>query len=328
MLRCVAVVLFFWALPGFAAPPVYINLKSQFRKFVRDAQGADLETQIKFWQSDVESALPDVYGMLLAEVNGKTPDQVRHERGAKWFPFMLSHTDAILAQFDTFEKAGWPMAQRLADRYPDVDFSNMRVIAMPSFMMFNGQVAPVNGQPVAMFGMDFLELVAQDSKLIDGADLINDTSVLVAHEFTHALHAKVSEFGGSDDTRDSFFAPLWKEGLAQMHSQMLVPGTDLTTILMEHNLADRCTSAQVGPWATDFLKDSHATTNEELEANYGKWFLMNDWKILGVPRAGYCLSYHTILEAMREHSFNELLTMKRADAYALIKKTLDAMVNE
>jgi len=316
-----------WTFPAVAAPPVYVNLKTQFQKFVAHAKDADLESQIKFWQEDIESALPDVYAKIF-ESSNKTPDQIRHERGAKWFPFMLANADAVLRQFDVFENTGWPMAQKLAERYPDVNFSDVRIIALPSLVMFNGRVDEVNGSPVAMFGMDFLEVVAQNPKLIEGADLIDNTAVLVAHEFTHALHAKLSEFGGPDNSRDSFFAPLWKEGLAQMHSQMLVSGTDLDTVLMERNLADRCLSAQVVSWAKEFLKDSESPNEAELEAKYGKWFLMNDWRALGVARAGYCLGYHTVLEAMREHSFNELIVMNHADAYALIKKTLKSMSGE
>lgn len=247
---------------------------------------------------------------------------MRRERAVKWFPFLFEHSGKILAQFDKFDQVGWPMVQRLADSYPDVDFGDVRVVVVPSLMSFNGRVDEVNGHSVAMFGVDFLELVDQNPKLIEGADLINDMAILVSHEFTHVLHDKVTDFDESSGNSNVLFVPLWKEGMAQMHSQMLAPGTDLTTVLMERNLAGQCRSDQVASWAVQFLQDSKVTSENELNSNYSKWFLMNS-KVLGVSRAGYCLGYHTVLAAMRDHSFNELLRMKATDAYVIIKRALE-----
>ncbi len=321
------ILILFYVSPVLAAPPVYINLKSHFKSFVEKAHNADFDTQLKIWQVEVESALPQIYSELLSQLPDKTIEQNRREKAQKWFPFMFAHADKILAQFDNFTQAGWPMAQRLAARYPQVDFSNVKVISMPSLMMFNGQVRIIKGQTVAMFGMDFLQLVDENPKLIEGADLINDASILVAHEFTHVLYHRIVKFDESEYSAYGLFGPLWNEGLAQMHSQMLVPGADLTTVLMERNLAAKCTRTQVAQWAAMYLEDSKVTSEDELMSYYGKWFLMNNWKALGVPRAGYCLGYHTVLVAMREQSFNELLSLKPDEAYAVIKKALTEMAD-
>jgi hypothetical protein len=323
MTRYLAILLLFFAAPVFATLPDYVNLKSQFKAFIESAQDKDFETQLKIWQTEVESALPKIYSELLSQNPDKTIEQNRRDKAQKWFPFMFAHADKIFSQFDAFDKNGWPMAQRLAENYPQVDFSNVRVIAMPSLMSFNGQVRTLkDGKIVAMFGMDFLQLVEENPKLIEGADLINNTSILVAHEFTHVLFGKILESSKEDDSNFGLWASLWNEGLAQIHSQMLVPGTDLTTVLMERNLAAKCTAPQATAWAELFLQDAAAASDTELEAASGKWFLMNNWKTLGVARAGYCLGYHSVLVAMREHSFMELINMKPRDAYLVVKKAL------
>jgi hypothetical protein len=326
MIRLLAILLLFSS-SVFAGQPKYLTLKSQFRSFVEKAKNADFETQLQLWQNEVESVIPKVYSDLLSQRTGVTLEQNRRERASKWFPFMIANSDKILAQFETFEKSGWPMAQQLAANYPQIDFSNVKVIAMPSLMMFNGQVRLVNGEPVALFGMDFLQLVDDNPKLIDGAYLINNMSVMVAHEFTHVLYDKVLEVTHSDLSEIGLLGPLWNEGLAQMHSQMLVVGTDYSTILMEHNLAEKCTSDQVSIWAKIYLQDTLATSDSDLNANYSKWFTMNDWKKLGVARAGYCLGYHAVLFALREHSFNELLYMTPNEVSAVTIKALNSMAS-
>ncbi len=322
MKRFFTILLLFSATSVFAAQPGYVNLKSQFEAFILKAKNKDIETQLQIWQTEVESSLPDLYSELLSQNPDKTLEQNRRDKANKWFPFMFAHADKILAQFDAFHKNGWPMAQRLAANFPQVDFSDVTVIAMPSFMSFNGQVRTLDGKIVVLFGMDFLQLVEEDPKLIEGADLVNNTRILVAHEFTHALFGKISESSKADYSSLGLWAPLWSEGLAQIHSQMLVPGTDLTTVLMERNLALKCTAPQATAWAEMFLRDAAVASDGEMEAVYGKWFLMNDWKTLGVARAGYCLGYHTVLVAMRQYSFTQLINMQPSDVYLVVREAL------
>ena len=322
MIRIFFISLLVYTSSAFASPPVYVNLQEQFKLFIEKGQNADFETQLSLWKTEIETSIPDIYEDLLSHSSGKTTEEYRRERAAKWFPFIFANSDKILSQFEKFDLEGWPKIAKLVANYPQVDFSDVNVVAMPSLMMFNGQVRTVNGHLVAIFGMDFLQLVDKNPKLIEGVDLINNTAVLVTHEFTHVFHSKVSEFGDSHDASTAFLDPLWKEGLAQMHSQMLVPGTDVATVLMEKNLSVSCNSSHVTSWALDYLNDSKVTDEAEIESNYSKWFLMNDWKDLGVPRAGYCLGYYVILNAMQEHSFDELLLMKRKDAHVIIKKIL------
>lgn len=323
MNRLLAILILCCSLPVFATQPEYVNLKSQFKSFVEKAQGRDFEAQLEIWQMEVESALPEIYAKILSRNPNKTVEQSRRDRASKWFPFMFAHADRILAQFDSFDRDGWPLVQRLVKKYPQVDFSDVRVIAMPSFMSFNGQVLNLeDSKMVAMFGADFLELVEENSKLIEGADLINNTSVLVAHEFTHVLFGKILESIKEDYSKFGLWADLWNEGLAQMHSQILVPGSDLTTVLMERNLAAKCTATQVSEWARLFIDDAAATSEAEQAARYGKWFLMNSWQTLGVARAGYCLGYHAVLIAMREHSFIDLLNMNPSEAYIVVKNAV------
>ena len=188
------------------------------------------------------------------------------------------------------------------------------MIAMPALMKFNGQVMSVQGHSVVGFGMDMLELIAENPTLIPGADLLNQTSVMVAHEFTHALHPKLSDFGTPGNISDYLLESVWEEGLAEVHSQMLVPGTDLDHVFMERNLAALCTSPNVSNWAQQFLVDAQATEQAQIVVNYTKWFLLAGWQTLGVGRAGYCLGYNVILSNLRIHSLSEILAMNRDEA--------------
>ena len=317
MVRLVIVIIFF-SLSAFANNPKFVNLKGPFQNFIQNAKNSDFETQLKFWQSDIESVIPDVYSDLLPG-DGISEDQHRRKLAAKWFPFIFQHSNAILSQFENFEKSSWPVTIDLANKNPNVDFSEVRVIALPSLMMFDGMVTTINGHPVALFGMDFFELVTQNPKVISGADLINNPPVIVAHEFTHVLHAKLS----NSFEVQSLFDPLWKEGLAQVSSQMLVPNTDLENVLMERNLASKCTSSQVVTWAGLYLVDSKTVSEEDLWDKYGKWFFINRWQILGVPKAGYCLGYYVVLKALEDHSFDDLMKMNRNEYSNLVKKKLD-----
>jgi hypothetical protein len=315
MIRLGLISIILYSTAGFAAAaPTYINLKVAMQNFYREAQGKDLTTQIQIWQKDIEAQIPDVYVHIWSDMNSASPGQARTESATKWFPFLFAHSDAILAQFDLFDHDGWSITQKLVSRFPQVDFSDVRVIAMPTLMSFNGQVMTVQGRPVVGFGMDMLELIAETPKLIPGADLVNDTSVMVAHEFTHALHPKLSDFGTPGNISDYLVESVWEEGLAEVHSQMLVPGADMVHIFSERNLATRCTSQQLFSWAPQLLIDAQATDETQIVANYTKWFLMRGWKTFGVGRAGYCLGYYVILSSLRNHSINEILAMKRVNA--------------
>jgi hypothetical protein len=316
MLRTLFLLTFLASTMAHASSPMFVNLRAPFATFARLAKGLPLDEQIVLWQRQVEEFLPDVYANIFKGFSGKTPGQVRTEAATKWFPFLIEHAEKIDAQFADFEKQAWPMAQRLANNYPEVDFSKVRVIAMLSLMSFNGKVDTISQHEVAMFGMDFLELVNQNPKVMPSVELLNDTPVMVAHEFTHVLHSKVSDIDASDE---SPFGMLWKEGIAQVHSQMLVPGSNLRMVLMEGNLADHCNAQNVKDWAQKFLKESQAN-QEGLAA---RWFMVNgNWKDLGTSRGGYCLGYFAVLEAMRDHSFNALLRMGKEEAYPIIKASL------
>jgi predicted Zn-dependent protease DUF2268 len=308
----------FWSMPLFASTPKLISLKKEFQTFARHAKDKDFETQLKFWKSDIESEIPDIYSALMKS-SGDDENKYREKLATKWFPFLLKNSDKITAQFEKFEVKSWPIALQLAQKYSDVEFSDVRIVALPSLMMFDGMTIKVNGNFVALYGMDFFAMEEQNPHIIPGADLVSNSTVVVAHEFTHVLHAKVSDIG-DPDKMNSLLDPLWREGLAQIHSQMLVSGTDLVNILMDRGLASRCTSSQVEAWASQFVKDSKVTS--ELWNKYGKWFFTNQWQALGVPRAGYCLGYHIALKALEDHSFNELIHMNRSQTDILIKKEL------
>lgn len=323
MLKLVAVILF-WNLQVFAGAPQLISLKHSFQNFIQNADKTDIEKQVVFWKSDIEATLPDVYSELLknSELN---PDQYRKKLATKWFPFLFQHSEEILAQFEAFEKMSWPVAVRLTQQFPQIDFYDVRIIALPSLMMFDGMVIDVNGHHVALFGMDFFEMVSRNPKVIPGADLVNNPPVILAHELTHVLHAKISDFSNMGEI-DSLLEPLWREGLALVHSQMLVPGTDLVNVLMDRNLALQCKSSNMVLWATEFAKDNQTANQNDLLEKYGKWFFTNRSPELGVPRAGYCLGYHLVLGALTEYSFNDLIKMNRFEAYTLIKKNLEKLV--
>jgi hypothetical protein len=322
MLKLIIVVVL-WSSQVFAAPQ-FVSLKQSFQIFIQNAENTDIDTQVTLWKSNVESTLPDVYSELLKS-SGMNPDQYRKKLASKWFPFIFQHSKEILLQFEAFEKESWPVVSRLAQRFPQTDFSDIRVVALPSLMMFDGMVIGVNGRLVALFGMDFFEMVKINPQVIPGANIVSNPPVVVAHEFTHILHAKISDFSNVGGI-DILFEPLWREGLAQINSQILIPGTDLLNVLLDRNLASKCTSLNVALWAKEFIQDSQTTSENDLWEKYGKWFFTNQWQTLGVPRAGYCLGYHVVLSALTEYSLNDLIRMSRSKVYPLVKKHLEKII--
>lgn len=304
--------------------PQFVSLAKGFATFVNESRGASLDAQQESWNRNVESQRPEVYAHIL--LNGKPGDLAAKRKlvAAEVFPFMLANSEAILNQFQRFETSGRAVIEKLVSGYPDENLSQIEVLALPSLLKFNGKVTELNGKVYVLFGMDFIVKVNQQPDFRAGAILVNDLPVLMAHEFTHALHFEMSEFGQSDDTSDSFFAPLWQEGVAEVNSQLLNPGTDLESVYMEKVLAQKCTPENLTVWAKAYLQDSKGS-DAELEAAYPKWFLMSEGLAqFGTDRAGYCLGYNVVLSALREKSMHEVLKMNRGTAYSFIKDTLAA----
>ena len=152
---------------------------------------------------------------------------------------------------------------------------------------------------------------------------MSNLPVLMTHEFTHALHALSSpDFSKDDETASGVFEPLWEEGLAEVHSQMLVTGVDLPSVFMDQFLSSKCTSTNVKIWASSYLKDAKLPLLQ-LKDKLNEWFSVSSMQNpMGVQRAGYCLGYNIVLSALQTHSFKELLKMNHLEAYNLIKKSL------
>jgi hypothetical protein len=306
-----------------AQSPKFISLSAAFHQFVIESQNADLDKQIDSWKRNVEVQIPEVYLRIIAQDDPAQLDVKRREQAAKTFPFLLAHADQIESQFKIYETDGHAVIDALVAAYPQADMTQTTVIGLPSLNHFNGQVTIIHGKIYALFGMDMIEHIVEDPTFVNGAYLLNDMKVLMAHEFTHALNFVLSDLGQDDNTLAAFFGPLWTEGLAQVNAQMLNPATPLEMVYMEKYLAAACTPQNVGKWSAQYLQDSKGDM-DALKAAYVKWINLNPSGLQanGVYRAGYCLGYNVILAALRQYSMAQILSLPRASAYTFVQQTL------
>jgi len=173
-----------------------------------------------------------------------------------------------------------------------------------------------------MFGTDMIARINAEPDFIPGSSFINDLPVLVAHEFAHSIHTYENEDGDLLD-------PLWREGMAQVVSQVFVPGSPYDSVFMDRLLADKCGRPHIRTWAEKFLADVElGGTEDEQEQMYKKWFGLIGFEQLGANRAGYCLGYHVVLAAFDKHSVEQLMAMGRLDAEPLMRRTLTLMTGQ
>jgi len=312
---------------AWAQGPKFTSLSANFNQFVKEGAGADFETQLMSWQSNIESKFPQVYLQVFADGNVTQLEAKRRAAAKLAFPFIFSHVQEIQEQFRIFDQDGRAVVESLTKKYPEADLSDVQVIGLPSLDNFNGKVITVDGHPYVLFGMDMIAHIIAQPDFMPGAILLNKTAVIVAHEFSHALHAKLSDFSTDDTTQTPLLGPLWQEGLAQVNSQMLVPGTSLDYVYMEKVLAEKCTPDHLKNWAKIYQEDMKLNTEDTVVAAYAKWFLMRPTALaaFGVYRAGYCLGYNVILLGLRQHTMSEILKMSRLEAYQFEQKALVEM---
>jgi uncharacterized protein YjaZ len=302
--------------------PEYRSLSDGFRRFIADATNLSLDEQINVWIKDVESLAPEVYLHIIAGDDQTKLASERRILAQKWFPLLFANAAEIQKQFDLFETQGKPIINELAASYPEANLSTVTVMDIPSLNKFNGQVTSIHGHIYVMFGMDMIALINQKPDLKAGALLVNNMPVLMSHEFTHAIHYILSDFGSGDPSTASFWGPLWDEGLAQVNSQLLNPGLDLTNIFMEKVLTTKCTPENIQAWAKSYIEDSKGN-EQQVETAYWTWFTLSSGLTEhGTYRAGYCLGYNVILTALRTYSMKEIIKMSRADAYRIGQETL------
>lgn len=304
--------------------PQFQSLANSFRKFIAESSGLSIDDQIKAWVNNVESQAPEAYLHIIANGDKDKLESERRVLATKWFPILFTNSSEIQKQFDFFEAKGKPVIETLARSYPEANLNSVIVMALPSLNKFNGKVATIDGRIYVLFGMDMIALINSKPDLKSGAVLVNDLPVLMSHEFTHALHYLLSDFGSSDLSVTSFWGPLWDEGLAQVNSQLLNPGADLPSVFMEKILASKCTPENIKTWAKAYIDDSKSD-EQHIESVYNKWFMMSaGLEEFGTYRAGYCLGYNVVLNALRSYSMKEVIKMSRADAYRLSQEALSS----
>lgn len=305
----------------------FVSLKKNFINFVNLAQEKSIDEQVRIWVNEVESYEPEIFYKIYGISPGAIDlDRKRRERALKHFPKLFELKTEIITEFNNFEQNILPVLEKLEQDNPDADFSNVVVFAIPSLMRFNGQVGPIirNGKTITAvkFGLDMISFINQSpGELVPGLSLVNDLPVLVTHEFTHALHSLISDFGVlKEEDFNTLAYPLWMEGIAQLNSQVLVPGTSYENMLMEKKLSLNCTSTNVKKWASEYLNDLKITDSRKLDNSYSKWFNLSPK--LKVSRAGYCLGYHVALMSSRDYSIYDLLRLSPRKVKEIVESIL------
>lgn len=304
-----------------ANAPQFDSLAPEFDLFIAQAKGKSLDKQMEIWTETIEKRYPEIYLQVIAGGDFLQMEEKLKERATKTFPFLIANADDIRKQFQLFETEGRAVIESLVRQYPHADMSKVKVIAMPSLDKFNGKVMAGPDSIYVLFGVDMLVHIKENPELVPGAYLMDDLPVTMAHEFTHALQDVLSK-SHDEDIAAEFFSNIWDEGLGQVNSQLLVAGTNLTSVYMERNLALACTVGNISRWAEQFIEDSKGS-KEELRTAYNRWFtLSSGLQEHGVYRAGYCLGYNVILKALREHSMKELIAMDRNTAVKFTREVL------
>ena len=164
------------------------------------------------------------------------------------------------------------------------------VIILPSLFSFNGQVATVpNSEKYGLYiGVDFVTYR-------------NDNlNVLFSHEFFHAYHRDKL---GNKLNGQTMATPLWKEGFATYVSGLLNPDQSDEILLMDKDLAAKCSDNQ---YISELARLYLPIIRTDGESTYNDWFMMSGQN--PIKRRGYCLGLKVIREIIKTNKVLDMTT--------------------
>lgn len=207
-----------------------VSVAPDLLAFHRQAAGRDGVQRAILFRKLILEKHPEIYGPVLSKPSDAA--LVRHvEKITRLLPTMLRLEPLLLREIERGNS-------RIAAITGTSHAAHPPIYLITSFLSFDGQVRPVGGSSIVMFGLD---AVAGSN----GGNLQPDLAPLVTHELFHGQHYSAN--APLREMAKGYFGPgglpplhgsVWFEGLATCVSRMAVPQAELSDILLSEHLAN------------------------------------------------------------------------------------------
>jgi hypothetical protein len=194
---------------------------------------------------------------------------------------------------EQLRKAEGPVERALADLFPDLDRSHLRVYLMLSLFRFDGKV-PDDNPHILLLG-------------VDGIARFHGTNfpirVLLSHELFHLYHFQVNPAPKPVDDLP-LYRQIWQEGLATYVSQQLNPDAPLSDILLDPRLARD--GPELIPTFAQRLLPQLETADDSIAAEYLSY--RKNQKL--PPRMGYLIGLEVAKSLAAKKPLRELARLR------------------
>lgn len=194
---------------------------------------------------------------------------------------------------EQLRKAEGPVERALADLFPDLDRSHLRVYLMLSLFRFDGKV-PDDNPHILLLG-------------VDGIARFHGTNfpirVLLSHELFHLYHFQVNPAPKPVDDLP-LYRQIWQEGLATYVSQQLNPEAPLSDILLDPRLARD--GPELIPTFAQRLLPQLETADDSIAAEYLSY--RKNQKL--PPRMGYLIGLEVAKSLAAKKPLRELARLR------------------
>ena len=194
---------------------------------------------------------------------------------------------------EQLRKAEGPVERALADLFPDLDRSHLRVYLMLSLFRFDGKV-PDDNPHILLLG-------------VDGIARFHGTNfpirVLLSHELFHLYHFQVNPAPKPVDDLP-LYRQIWQEGLATYVSQQLNPDAPLSDILLDPRLARD--GPKLIPTFAQRLLPQLETADDSIAAEYLSY--RKNQKL--PPRMGYLIGLEVAKSLAAKKPLRELARLR------------------
>lgn len=302
--------------------PKITNQSKEFECFILEGKDKNFDERISSFANLLEAPISEIYTALFSLANPEALTENRKNSAYINFPFFFENSDLILDQFRLFTDESFPLLEKLMQHYQQLDFSNLHVLAIPSFQMFNGATFKIGDTICIGLGMDMIAAIYKNPEIFPGSYIYSDPTIIVVHEFTHAIHMLQSDVNINENS----WTQLWGEGIAQLNCKLWKPDATLDEIFLERNLAQQHNIENTKRWAAEYLQDVRVLKLDMKEI-YTKWFAMNK-EAKSVPiRAGYSLGYSVVEFATQKWSIDEMLKKSSEEASCIVQEILERLQN-
>jgi hypothetical protein len=235
--------------------------------------------------------------------------------------YLLEHQALIVDLYRIIDAEVRATAPVFLARNTPEQLARIQVVLAPFLQRTNGSVgATADGQIMYLLGVDRLAFNITEVGL-------DETWVrsVVAHEMVHASHFASSTYATSARNDPPLARKLWVEGLAMWGSAHAGPTKYTLREVFGEAYATTC-EAQSRALEADYLRDLGNDTLLNF-AVVDLWWNQDeaDPRGYGLESPGYCVGLKLVEALAEKHSFEALLQLAPAEAYALAREQLEAL---